>query len=112
VTVVTPQTLWSLNNRRALGQAVQFAGRLVREAGADVGACVERAWLIALARRPTDGERADALALVGALADASSASAPLDNPPAELAKLPPQQAAALAKLCLAIFNLNEFVFID
>jgi hypothetical protein len=36
----------------------------------------------------------------------------LENPPADLAKLPPQRAAALAKLCLAIFNLNAFVFVD
>ena len=89
-----------------------FAGRVVREVGTETGACVERAWLVALGRRPTDSEKADALALVETLAGDSSASTPLENPPAELAKLPPEQAAALAKLCLAVFNLNEFVFID
>ena len=46
VTVVAPQTLWSLNNRRAFRQAQEFAARLMREAPADTGARVERAWAI------------------------------------------------------------------
>jgi hypothetical protein len=32
--------------------------------------------------------------------------------PAELKKLPPARASALVKLCLAMFNLNEFVHVD
>lgn len=111
VTIVAPQTLWSLNNRRALAQAQEFAGRLVREAGTDLGACVERAWKVALARGPSETEKSEALALAAAL-EASASPAPLEDPPADLAKLPPERAAALAKLCLAIFNLNEFVFVD
>jgi hypothetical protein len=43
---------------------------------------------------------------------AADAAAPLEDPPTDLAKLPPEQAAALAKLCLAILNLNEFMFVD
>jgi hypothetical protein len=111
VTIVAPQTLWSLNNGRAFRQAQEFAGRVVREAGAEPAACIDRAWQIALARKPSDTERADALRLLETLA-ADTASAPLESPPADLAKLPPRQAAALAKLCLAIFNLNEFIFVD
>ncbi len=51
-TVVAPQALWSLNNHRAWAQAQQFAARLVRDAGADPAACVDRAWLIALRAIP------------------------------------------------------------
>ncbi len=112
VTIVAPQTLWSLNNRRAFRQAQQFAGRLVREAGRELPACVDRAWAVALGRPPSDTEKSEALQLIETLSASSASAAPLEDPPAELAKLPPERAAALAKLCLAIFNLNEFMFID
>jgi hypothetical protein len=112
VTIVTPQTLWSLNNRRAWRQAQELAGRLVREAGTDTSACIDRAWAVALARAPSETEKAEALQLIEVLATDSASTPPLDNPPADLAKLPPERAAALAKLCLAVFNLNEFIFID
>ena len=97
--------------------------RLVREAGVEPAACIERAWTVALARKPSETEKSEALALLDILAtDAKAADATvgagptppraLENPPGELAKLPPERAAALAKLCLAVFNLNEFIFID
>src|SRR5262249_26543711 len=101
VTIVTPQTLWSLNNARAWRQAQEFAARVVREAGPDQTARVTRAWKIALVREPSESERAEALALVAALArDARDVA--LDSPPADLARLPAAEATALAKLCLAI----------
>lgn len=109
-TIVAPQALWSLNNSRAWRQAQEFAARVVRESTADPTACIVRAWQIALGREPTETERSEALAFVESLS--TSGSPALENPPAELAKLPPAQAATLAKLCLALFNLNEFVFID
>ncbi len=112
VTIVAPQTLWSLNNRRAFRQAQEFAGRLVRETGGDIAGCVDRGWAVALGRKPSETEKAEALALVEKLTVDSSLAPPLDDPPSDLAKLPPAQAAALAKLCLAIFNLNEFMFVD
>jgi len=111
VTIVAPQTLWSLNNRRAWRQAQHLAARTVREGGSDPAARIERAWRIALARPPSDQEKQQALALAERLAAAPD-SVPLEQPPTELAKLPPAEAAALVKVCLAIFNLNEFVFID
>ncbi|MEX2113117.1 MAG: PSD1 and planctomycete cytochrome C domain-containing protein [Pirellulales bacterium] len=116
VPTVAPQALWSLNNHRAWAQAQHFAARLVREASTDRAAWVERAWQVALARKPSDTERSEALQLMDALTarspdDASSATT-LDQPPAELLALPADEALALAKLCLAVFNLNEFLFID
>ena len=36
----------------------------------------------------------------------------LDMPGADLAKMPTNTGSALAQVCLAIFNLNEFMFID
>ena len=40
------------------------------------------------------------------------AGPPLADPPSTLAALRPAQGAALAKLCLALFNLNEFSYVD
>ncbi len=88
----------------------------MREVGADPAACVDRAWLIALARHPTETERTEALRLMEALASEAaadeSAATALSQSAEGLQRLPEEKAAALAKLCLAIFNLNEFLFID
>jgi hypothetical protein len=65
-------------------QAEQFAGRLQREAGADVASQVERAFRVALARPPEAGERQMAIAFV--------------------------RQDGLAAFCHALFNLNEFVY--
>jgi hypothetical protein len=100
VTTVAPQALWSLNNQTAYRQAQAFAGRLVREAGNRPAAWVERAWRVALGRAPSEEEKREALRLLDALA-AKGAAKPQESPP-----------AALAKLCLAIFNLNEFAYAD
>ena len=112
VSTVAPQALWLLNNRLAFGQAKHFADRLVREAGTDPDAQIRRAWQLALGRRATDAEVAEAVELLQQLETSDPESPPVDNPPADLQKLSNSQAAALTKLCLTIFNLNEFVYVD
>jgi hypothetical protein len=96
VTTVAPQALWSLNNRSVYRQAVEFAARVRKEAGEKPADQIDRAWLIALARHPSDDETKEALALIDSLA--KRAGEEHDDP--------------LAELCLALFNLNEFVFAD
>ena len=54
----------------------------------------------------------EALALLATLEHTSANAAPLSDVPAELAALPPARAAALSKLCLALFNLHEFDYVD
>ncbi|HQU44865.1 MAG TPA: DUF1549 and DUF1553 domain-containing protein, partial [Pirellulales bacterium] len=96
VTTVAPQALWLLNNRTALRQAEAFAARLVGSAekrNEDPAALVEAAWRAALGRPPTADEQAEAIALLKSLN-------------AE------QPHAALAQLCLALFNLQEFAYAD
>jgi hypothetical protein len=110
VTTVAPQALWLLNNHRAFRQAQEFAARLVRETGDNPAAWVDRAWGVALGRPPSEEEKKDALGLLEVFA--ASKSPPQEDAPADLAKLPPARAGALAKLCLAVFNLNEFLFVD
>ena len=118
VTTVAPQALWSLNNQAVFRQAQEFAGRVVEASGVDPAACVNRIWRIALARPPSADEQREALALMAALAgadaedEAEGAAEPLTDPPKALAALPPAQAAALVKLCLGVYNLNEFAFVD
>ncbi len=119
VTVVAPQTLWSLNNQRAWRQAQHFAARLAREAGGNNSqAYIDRAWKIALAREPTSQETSDAVRLLDSLAAAFDVdpgardSSALVDAPEPLQTLKPARAAALAQFCLTLFNLNEFLFVD
>jgi Protein of unknown function (DUF1549)/Protein of unknown function (DUF1553)/Planctomycete cytochrome C/F5/8 type C domain len=79
------QALALLNDRLMVAMAGHFAGRLEREAG-DLPTRIDRAFLLALARRPTPLER-EAL-----FAHASKFGLP--------------------NACRVIFNLNEFVFVD
>ena len=121
VTTVAPQALWFLNNRTSLAQATHMAARVVQECRAGGGppvgvteessAWVKRAWQLALGREPTGDERDEVVRLLKSLSQ-PGAGAPLQDPPAVLKSLPPERAAALVKLCLAVFNLNEFLFVD
>src|SRR5205823_3724199 len=78
VTTVAPQALWFLNNNIAFQQALQFAGRLVSETGDQPSKWIEQAWRLALARRPTELEQQQALALIESLA---RSNAPKKLPP-------------------------------
>ena len=110
VTTVAPQALWGLNNKSVFRQAMHLAGRVVKEAGQDKAAQVDRAWRIALGRAPTAEESASALQLLRVL-ERKNDERPGDLPKT-LEAVPPGYAHALSKLCLALFNLSEFAFID
>jgi hypothetical protein len=112
VSTVAPQALWTLNNQTAFQQAIEFAARLVREAGDNPSAWVERGWNLALARPPTPAESRQALKLMDSLA--AHEARPRDWPdlPVALTTFPLPRAAALVELCLTVFSLNEFAFVD
>jgi hypothetical protein len=112
VTTVAPQALWTLNSRTAFEQAEQWAARLVREEGDSPPAWVDRGWMLALARNPTAQEKGKALWLMNSLAQRSVRPEQWTGLPDDLRRLPLMRAAALVKLCLAVFNLNEFAFVD
>ena len=112
VTTVAPQLLWTLNNQTSFHQARQFASRLVRKNRDSPSHWIETAWRIALARRPSPAEKKEALELLHTLSRQEGGKQESDSLPQELATLGPQRAAALTQLCLTIFNLNEFVYID
>jgi Protein of unknown function (DUF1553)/Protein of unknown function (DUF1549) len=112
MTTVAPQALWLLNNEICLSQAVQMANRLVREQGANPASWVQAAWRLALGREPSTQESREALSLMQTLATASSDENWSEGFPKELARLNQNQAGALVKLCLTLFNLNEFEYVD
>lgn len=110
VTTVAPQALWGLNNKSVFRQAMQFAGRVVKEAGMESSAQVQRAWRIAFGRVPTVEESESAVRLLTAFEQDSAK--PLLDGPKSLEAISPARAVALSQLCLALFNLSEFAFID
>jgi hypothetical protein len=116
-TTVAPQSLALLNNEFVHRQARAFAVRLLQESGDDLSTCVERAWLLALSRLPTEEEKRRNLEYLGKLeqswmADEGRKETATKWLPDSLKRVSPARAEALAKLCLAIFNLNEFLYVD
>lgn len=99
--MVAPQALYLMNNTMVLNLAEQFASRVEREAGADLGQQVERVYKMALNRLPTDEEKQLGLAAIGELTT-------------EAAKTAADTAAhqALAAYCHAVINSASFLFID
>jgi hypothetical protein len=112
VSTVAPQALWLMNNRTAFGQSQKLAARLVREAGNAPQNWIDRAWRLAMSRAPTKEELAEAQQLLDALERDEPKAQSMNDAPTELTKLPATRAAALTKFCLALFNLNEFIYVD
>ena len=112
VTNVAPQALWLLNNHVSYEQAQQFAARLTRENGDDPSAWIRAAWHIALARDPSPLETQEAIRLLDSLAANGASNPSAESLPEGLAKLGAARASALTQLCLTVFNLNEFIYVD
>ena len=83
---VAPQALLLMNNDEIMLQARFFAQRLIAEAGPEIGARVDRAFELALARAPSEKERKQAIEFI-------------EGSP-----------YGLVDFCQTIFNLNEFVY--
>jgi hypothetical protein len=103
-TVVPTQALTLLNSPLAREQSAAFARRLLAECGDRPGAVVARAWLLAFGRPATRAEGERALTFLRTRAAAQE--------PAAKPGRPSPLEAALAELCLALFNANEFVYVD
>jgi hypothetical protein len=85
-TTIAPQALELLNSEFSLRCATELAALLEQECGADREARINRCYLRTLGRLPTSDERMRAMAF--------------------------DHEAPLVDLCLAMFNLNEFVYVD
>ncbi len=91
-TTTAPQSLMLVNDTLVLGFAKEFAARVRTEAGEDRTKQRDRVFLRALARPPTDAERA-------------ATDRFLSNHPGT-------SDDAIVDLCHAMLNLNEFLYID
>ena len=88
VTTIAPQALSLLNGRLAVDSSRLLADRVAREAGPDLSDRVDRAYRLILGRGPDPVEaRLGSEFLRG-------------------------ESDGLAAFCLALLNLNEFVYVD
>jgi hypothetical protein len=86
MTTTPLQALALLNNAFALRMADRFAARLQRDAGDDTARQITRAYELAYGRRPADDEVQRARPIV--------------------------ERHGLAVFCRAVFNSNEFIYVD
>jgi hypothetical protein len=104
-TVVPAQALTLLNSPLAREQSVAFARRVLNDGGDQPEEVVARAWLLAFGRPATRTESERALTFWQKRTDAAK------EPAAKPGPISPREAA-LAELCLALFNANEFIYLD
>jgi hypothetical protein len=112
-----PQALTLLNSELALDAARDFAGSVLTQVGPDRAAQIELCYRRALGRHPTELERATAADFLERQAKrlreegrgASALALPSTPPPSGTDV---HSVAALTDFCLALFNLNEFIYLD
>jgi len=86
VSTVAPQALALMNSPFTTQQAEAFAFRIRDEVGDDPARSIEIGWRLALGRLPTDDEQQTALDYL--------------------------ERNSLPQLCLMLFNMSEFVYVD
>ena len=108
---MAPQALTLFNGDFVNRQARHLAVRLVKEAGDEPSMQVDRAFLLALCRTPTPGERSATILFLEEEARGLGAD---PAPVAPDGPIGPGAArlGALEQLCRVIFNSNEFVYAD
>ena len=111
-TTVAPQALWFLNDDIVFQQASGLAQRVLREAGDLPEHWVGRAWKIALGRVPSHQERQEALQLLDSLAQNYRQSQQQSESPDSESPTDSDRLEVLTRFCLALMNLNEFLYID
>jgi hypothetical protein len=104
-TTVAPQALALLNDQFVRTVSLDFADRLLKEAGAEPMAWIERGYQLALGRAPSNSERRASLEFVETQIKERTARSSKDSAD-EIRR------RALADLCQAWFSLNEFLYID
>src|SRR2546425_5779840 len=89
-------------------QPRRFAARLLKECGEQPEPILSRAWLLAFNRPITEAETARALAFLHGRQTAVVEAERLT----ESRQSPSAIEEALTELCLALFNANEFTYLD
>ena len=109
------QALVMLNSDFAAARARAFAGRVLKESGGDPDAALSRAYLVAIARPPTDRELTQGRRFLDSQAALLSRLAAEGQPLAAPTFVPPgksaAEAAAWVDFALAMLNRNEFLYV-
>ena len=113
---IAPQALMLMNSDVSVDAAKAFAGRiLAHENGHSRGKQIELGFRLTLGRFPKSSDAATALTFLEddtAYHEAArKAGQKLNIPPGDL-PVPEAEAAALVDLCLGLFNLSEFIYVD
>jgi hypothetical protein len=99
ITTIPNQALTLLNNHTIRQQADAFAKRLLRETNGDPGAVAVLAWRYAYGRNITGEEKQQAVEFMQSRSQTASAKGMAARP-------------AVEELCLALFNTNEFIYMQ
>ena len=109
---VVSQPLHLLNSKQVHDLSAHLADRVLREAGDEVDRQIERVYLIAMARPPTDRERQLGVDALVELADHWSDTAALVEDGETPSPAVSPRRRALADLCHMLMNTAAFVYID
>jgi hypothetical protein len=116
VSTFAPQALILTNGPFAQVQSGALAARLLAECGSDESALIKRAYELAVGRPPRSAEASTSREFLRRQADLLRERLllrlPINVPPGTPRGVAPEAAAALADFCLAILNLNEFLYVD
>jgi hypothetical protein len=107
---VASQALEMMNSEILRTSSRYMAGRIMDEAGEDPAAQVNRAYMTALGRLPSAGERADAVSTLTEMTNAWRRR--LDERVPMEPKVMKARWLALATLCHTVLNSAEFLYID
>ncbi len=122
VTTVTPQVFALFNSEFSHEQSQAMARRIIGEVGKDPEAQIEQAFRLALQRAPSHLERQKCLSFLEGSGKRLDGSRELTlktiafSGPAQVEEAAPSTVGSrkhsLASLCLVLFNMNEFVFLE
>ena len=111
-TTVAPQALWMLNDDVTFQQARAFAQRVMGEAEDGDSDWVQTAWEIALSRAPSPLERQESELLLESLKRTHLQSKESSESVDSESQGGSDRLEVLTRFCLALMNLNEFLYID
>jgi len=108
---VPSQALQMMNSGVLRTSSQYMAGRVIDAAGDDPAKQVERVYLAALSRPPSESERADGVSTLTHMTEAWMRRLEEGTPPMEPKKTKARWLA-LATLCHTVLNSGEFLYID
>jgi hypothetical protein len=108
---VPSQALQMMNSGVIRTSSQYMAGRVIDAAGDDPAKQVERVYLAALSRSPSESERADGVSTLTHMTEAWMRRLEEGTPPMEPKKTKARWLA-LATLCHTVLNSGEFLYID